>query len=131
MRVLIVDDAEVLVQRLRCSLGEAGGTEIAGHAGNAREATRETRQAKPGAVILDIRRAGGSGSEGLEGWKPYPFPPLVIVLSNYSDPPCRQQCLPSGTRFFSEKSGEFHKVAEVLRSLMETARLAPEQLRKG
>jgi DNA-binding NarL/FixJ family response regulator len=121
MRVLIVDDSEVLVQRLRFSLGEVAGIEIVGQADNAAEAAREIHQSKPDAVILDIRMPGGSGIEVLEGLKKDPFPPIVIVLSNYSDRQYRRKCLASGARFFFDKSAEFHKVAEVLRSLVEAA----------
>jgi DNA-binding NarL/FixJ family response regulator len=45
------------------------------------------------------------------------FKPIVIVLSNYSSRQYRRKCLQSGARFFFDKSAEFHKVAEVLRSL--------------
>ena|SRR5271157_3716937 len=118
MRVLIVDDSEVLVQRLTSRLMEVAGVEIVGHAGNVPDAVREIRRAKPDVVIPDISMPGGSGIDVLESLKKDQFQPIVIMLSNYSDQPYRRKCQKSGARFFFDKSAEFHKVAEVLRSLM-------------
>jgi DNA-binding NarL/FixJ family response regulator len=121
MRVLIADDSQALVQRLTSRLMEVTGVEIVGHAGNVRDALREIRKAKPDVVILDICMPGGSGIDVLESLQKDQSPPLVIVLSNYSDRQYRRKCLQSGACFFFDKSSEFHKVAEVLRSLMEAA----------
>ena len=121
MRVLIVDDSEALVQRLRSSLGEVAGLEIVGHADNATDAALEIRRAKPDVVILDIRMPGGSGIEVLEGLKKDPVQPIVIMLSNYSYRQYRTKCLQGGARFYFDKSHEFHKVAETLRSLIGVA----------
>jgi len=119
MRVLIVDDSEVLVQLLRSSLADVTGIEVVGHANNAVDAARQIRKSKPDVVILDICMPGGSGIEVLEGLKNDEFQPIVIVLSNHSEPQYRKKCLQVGARCFFDKSAEFHKVAEVLRSLME------------
>jgi DNA-binding NarL/FixJ family response regulator len=121
MRVLIVDDSEALVQRLTSSLMEVTGIEIVGHAGNVSDAALEIRKAKPDVVILDIRMPGGSGIDVLEGLKNDPFQPVVIMLTNYSGRQYRRRCLESGARYFFDKSAEFHKVAEVLRGLMDTS----------
>jgi DNA-binding NarL/FixJ family response regulator len=121
MKVLIVDDSEVVVQRLRSSLAEVAGLEIVGQADNVADAVLEIRKLRPDVIILDIRMPGGSGIDVLEGLKAYPRPPIVIMLSNYSDRQYRKKCLQSGARFFFDKSAEFQKVAEVLQSLMNAA----------
>jgi DNA-binding NarL/FixJ family response regulator len=61
---------------------------------------------------------GGSGIDVLESMKKNPSPPIVIMLSNFSGPQYRRRCLEGGARFFFDKSVEFHKVAEVLRGLV-------------
>ncbi len=118
MRVLLVDDSEVLVQRLTARLAEVAGIEIVGHAANVPDAVLEIRRTNPDVVILDLHLPGGSGLDVLEGLKKDQWQPIVIVLSNHSDRQYRRKCLQSGARFFFDKSNEFHKVAEVLRSLM-------------
>jgi len=127
MRVLIVDDSEVLVQCLRSSLAEVAGTEIVGQAASAAEGLRQIRKATPDVVILDICMPGGSGIEVLEGLRNDQFQPIVIVLSNHSEPQYRKKYLRSGARHFFDKSAEFHRVAEVLRSLRDASRSGTEE----
>ena len=43
------------------------------------------------------------------------------MLSNYNYQQFRKKCLQSGARFYFDKSTEFHKVAEVLRGLVDTS----------
>lgn len=119
MRILIADDSEVFVQRLKSSLAEVTGLEIVGTVDNGLDATLEIRKAKPDVVILDIHMPGASGMEVLEWLKKDQFQPIVIVLSNYSDRQYRRKCLEKGARFFFDKANDFHKVPGVLRSLMD------------
>jgi DNA-binding NarL/FixJ family response regulator len=119
MRVLIVDDSEALVARLKSRLAAIAGLEITGYAANVPDAVEEIRKVKPDVVILDISMPGGSGIDVLESVEKNQFQPIVIMLSNFSGPQYRRKCLQGGARFFFDKSAEFHKVAEVLRGLME------------
>lgn len=121
MRVLIADDSDVLVERLRSGLAALTGIEIVGHASNVADAAKEIRRAKPEVVILDIPMPGGSGIDVLKGLVEDELDRIVIVLSNYDHELYRKRCLKRGARFSFNKSAEFHKVAEVLQHLMEAA----------
>jgi DNA-binding NarL/FixJ family response regulator len=118
MRVLIVDDSQVLARCLRSSLANVAGLEIVGHADCVADGIMEIRTAKPDVVVLDIRMPDGSGIEVLESLKTHPSPPTVIMLTNYDFPQFRRKCLESGARYYFDKSTEFHRVGEVLRSLV-------------
>jgi DNA-binding NarL/FixJ family response regulator len=118
MKVLIVDDSQVLARCLRSSLADVAGLEIVGHADCVADGILEIRKAKPDVVILDIRMPDGSGIEVLESLKMHPSPPTVIMLTNYNFPQFRRKCLESGARYYFDKSTEFHRVGEVLRSLV-------------
>ena len=131
MKVLIVDDSDLLVERLTSHLSEVTGIEVVGHAGNAPDASLGIRKMKPDVVILDIRMPGGSGIDVLEGMKNEATKPVVIMLSNYSGRQYRQKCLQSGARFFFDKSAEFHKVAEAVQSLRDAAELEPGLVPRG
>jgi len=121
MRVLIIDDSEILAQCLMLSLGEVAGLEVVGHAENVSDGIRKIRNSKPNAVVLDICMPDGTGMEVLESLKENPYPPIVIILSNYDYPQFRRKCLENGAHFYFDKSTEFHRVAEVLRNLMEVS----------
>lgn len=118
MRVLIVDDSEALVERLRSSLAQVEGLEVVGHAANVADGILEIRQTKPDVVILDIHMPDGSGIEVLDSLKKHPAPPVVIMLTNYNYHQFRKRCLEGGARYYFDKSTEFHMVSEVLRSLL-------------
>jgi len=120
MTVLIVDDSEILVDRLKSSLAEVRGLEVVGQAETVSKATLEIGKAKPDVVVLDIGMPGGSGIDVLESLKKHPFPPIVIMLTNHVDRQYRKKCLNNGASFYFDKSTEFHRVAEVLQNLMET-----------
>lgn len=119
MKVLIIDDSDALVQRLMASLAGVEGLDLVGYATNVADGILEIRRAKPDVVILDIRMPDGSGMEVLETLRKHPAPPIVIMLSNYNYPQFRRKCLRSGARFYFDKSSEFHRVAEVLRDLLQ------------
>jgi DNA-binding NarL/FixJ family response regulator len=119
MKVLIVDDSHVLARCLKSSLADVAGLEIVGHADCVADGILEIRRTQPDVVILDIRMPDGSGIEVLESLKMHPSPPTVIMLTNYDFPQFRRKCLESGARYYFDKSTEFHRVGEVLRSMME------------
>jgi DNA-binding NarL/FixJ family response regulator len=118
MRVLIVDDSEVIVQRLVAMLAEVDGVEIVDQAGTVAAASQAVRNVHPDVVILDIAMPGGSGIDVLEGMKRDQLTPIVIVLTSHGYPQYRKKCLQSGARFFFDKSTEFEKIGEVLRNLI-------------
>ena len=121
MRVLIVDDSDVLAQRLTSSLAEVPRIEVIGAVGNVADAVLKIRESKPDVVILDIALPDGSGIDILEVLKQDMFHPMVIVLSNYTYRQYQKKCRDYGARYYFDKSREFHKVAAVLRGLMEAA----------
>jgi DNA-binding NarL/FixJ family response regulator len=118
MKLLIADDSEVFVHRLESTLAEVTGIEIVGYANNVPDALQEIRKEQPDVVILGLGLQGGSSIDVLEALKEDQFKTIVIVLSNCSFPQYRKKCLRSGARFFFDKSTEFEKVAEVLRTLL-------------
>ena len=133
MKVLIVDDSQVLARCLRSSLAAVAGLEIVGHADCVADGIMEIRKAKPDVVILDIRLPGGSGVDVLEALKEEQFKPIVIVLSDYSFPQYRRKCLQSGAHFYFDKSNEFHKVTELkcCDAWRRPLRLEPELVSRG
>jgi len=118
MKVLIADDSEVFVQRLRQALGEISGVEIVGRARTGAEALRALHGLRPEVMILDIRMPDGTGIDVLKRMKKEEPGPITIVLTNFALPQYRRRCLQLGARFFFDKSADFAEVREVLRGLV-------------
>ena len=114
MKVLIVDDSEVVRERLKAMLSEVTELKNINQAEDVPEAISSFHKLKPEVVILDIRMPGGSGVDVLQEVKKGNCPPLVIVLTNYPYPQYRRKCIEAGADFFFDKSTEFNKVTEVL-----------------
>jgi len=118
MKVLIVDDSEVVRERLRTMLSELKGVEVIGQAESSKEAIGAIRKLKPDAVILDIQMSGGNGIKVLEKIKEEMPSTKVIMLTNYPYPQYRKKCMDAGADYFFDKSTEFEKVIEVVKNMV-------------
>lgn len=63
VRLLIVDDHEVVRQGLVAILGRRTAFEVVGEAGTAAEAVDQARRTRPDLVLMDVRLPDGSGVE--------------------------------------------------------------------
>jgi len=118
MRVFIVEDSEVVRERLITMLSEIKGVEIVGEAENTVEAIKAIREQRPIVVILDLRLTAGNGIEVLKGLRQEQIPAMVIVLTNYPYPQYRKRCMECGADYFFDKSTGFEKVSQVLKQLI-------------
>ena len=119
MKVFIVDDSEIVIERLKTMLSDLKEIEIVGQANNPYDAITGIRALQPDAVILDLQMPGGSGMGVLLSIKRDDSAPAVLILTNYPYPQYRKKCMEAGADFFFDKSTEFERVPEVLKELME------------
>lgn len=118
IKVLIVDDALPVRERLVRHLAAIDGVEIAGEAGTVPEAMNAVRALHPDAVVLDIQMPGGTGIDVLEEIRKSFPETTVIMLTNTPLPQIRRKCLLAGAAHFFDKTCEFEKVADVLREMI-------------
>ena len=117
LKVLIVDDAPLLRERLRGRIAGIEGVEVVGEADTVRHALEEFGRLLPDVITLDIQLPDGSGIEVLEAVKKQRPETHVIVLTNYPLPQFRSRCHRSGAEYFFDKCGEFDRIPQVLREL--------------
>ena len=126
MRVFIVDDSKVVVERLADLLDEVPGVELVGRAGDAPGAIHSILKTIPDAIILDLQMPGGGGLEVLRTIRQRHSSLWVLVCTNYPYPQYREECLAAGANYFLDKSAEFEKIPDILRDLIKkTAKAAP------
>lgn len=119
MKVLIVEDSEIIRQHLMETLAAFTQVEVIGAVEHAAEAKECVRATKPDVLLLDIRLRSGSGIDVLEEIKNDPVRPVVIVITNFSIPQYRMKCLEAGADYFLDKSTEFERVPHIFEELIE------------
>jgi two-component system response regulator DevR len=85
LRILLVDDHEVVRLGVRGLIDRQEGMEVVGEAGTVREAVNQAEQLVPDVVVLDIRLPGGDGLEACRQIKALRPETRIIILTSYPD----------------------------------------------
>ena len=85
LRLLLVDDHEVVRAGLRTLLELERDLEVAGEAPTGEEAIRQARALRPDIVLLDVVMEGIGGVEACRELRSLPQPPRVLMLTSFSD----------------------------------------------
>lgn len=85
LRIILVDDHEVVRLGLRTLLARHPEFEIVDEAGNANEAIEKSLRLKPDIVVLDIRLPGASGIEACRQIVAQQPATKVIMLTSFAD----------------------------------------------
>ena len=85
IRLLMVDDHEVLRLGLRTLFSEAGGFEVVGEAGTMAEALSKAGALDPDVVLMDVRLPDGSGVEACREIRTQRPQTRVLFLTSYAD----------------------------------------------
>jgi two-component system response regulator DevR len=85
LRILLVDDHEVVRLGVRALIDRQPEMEVVGEAGTVREAVSQAEQLLPDVVVLDVRLPGGDGLEACEKIKSQRPETRVIMLTSFPD----------------------------------------------
>ncbi len=85
LKALVVDDEAPARSELRFLLGEAGGVEVVGEAGNAVEALQLIKAIPYDVIFLDIQMPGLSGVQLAEVLSGLSRPPSIIFVTAHSE----------------------------------------------
>lgn len=85
IRLLLVDDHEVLRIGLRTLFSEAGGFQVVGEAGTMAAAVTEAARLKPDVVLMDARLPDGSGVEACRTIRTAHQSTRVLFLTSFAD----------------------------------------------
>ncbi|HEX5149366.1 MAG TPA: response regulator transcription factor [Candidatus Limnocylindrales bacterium] len=85
LRLVVVDDHEVVRQGLVALLDRRDAFQVVGEAGNVEEAMTVVRRMKPDLVIMDVRLPDGSGIEACRDIRSEMPEVRVVILTSYPD----------------------------------------------
>jgi two-component system, NarL family, response regulator DevR len=85
LRIMIVDDHEVVRDGIKALLAEEEGLSLAGEAGGVREAIEQAEWARPDVVVMDIRLPDGSGIDATREIRARLPNTQVLMLTTFAD----------------------------------------------
>lgn len=85
VRIMLVDDHEVVRDGLRALLQPVEGIEVVAEAGSVREALAQARRTHPDVVVMDVRLTDGSGIEATREIRAQWPSTRVLMLTSFAD----------------------------------------------
>ncbi len=85
IKVLIVDDHEMVRMGLTAALGTEDDIDVVADAGDAAAALREAQATQPNVVLMDVRMPGGDGIEACRTLQERMPDVKVVMLTSYTD----------------------------------------------
>jgi DNA-binding NarL/FixJ family response regulator len=126
IRVLIVDDEELVRFGLRTVLEAAGDFEVVGEAANGADGVAAARELEPDVVLTDIRMPVMDGLAATKLILALPNPPQVAVLTTFHVDEYVYAALAAGAAGFLLKDTPPREIAAAVRAVADgTATLSP------
>jgi two-component system, NarL family, response regulator DevR len=127
IRILIVDDHEVVREGLMAMLRPEPDFEVVGHTGHGEMVTELVENARPDVVLLDARLPDVSGVEVCRRLGRTHPGVAVVILTTYTDVELVQECLQAGARGYVVKDVGRFSLKESIRAVSRgQAVLAPQ-----
>ena len=115
LRILLVDDHQVVRLGVRALIDDQPGMAVVGEAGTVREAVRQAKELAPDIVVLDIRLPDGNGVDVCRRIKADLPETRVIILTSFPDDEVIMDAIASGADGYVLKqigSGELVEALE-------------------
>jgi DNA-binding NarL/FixJ family response regulator len=116
--ILIVDDSELIVEKMIGLLEDQDHIRIIIQAGSYPEAAILVDEIQPDVVLMDIVLRESTGIELLRSiQEKYQRSMLPVILTNHAGQHYRDACRKLGAHYFFDKSNEFEAVPVLIREL--------------
>ncbi|MEU9581257.1 response regulator transcription factor [Streptomyces chilikensis] len=117
VKVLLVDDHQVVRRGLRTFLEVQDDIEVVGEAGNGEEGVARAQELRPDVVLLDIRMPGSDGIEALRRLRALGNPARVLVVTSFTERRTVVPALRAGAAGYLYKDVDPDALAAAIRSV--------------
>jgi DNA-binding NarL/FixJ family response regulator len=119
LRVLLVDDQELVRAGLKMILGPEDGFDIVGECGDGAEAVRAVMGARPRAdvVLMDVRMKGMDGTTATSRIREIAGAPPVLVLTTFDDDAVLSAALRAGAAGFLLKDAPADEIIRAVKAV--------------
>ena len=117
IRVLLVDDQNLVRQGVRSLLSLAEGIEVIGEASDGKQALEVIPKLNPDVVLMDMRMPVMSGLEALQALARTQSLPPTIILTTFDDDQLVLAGIKAGARGYLLKDVSLEQLAEAIRSV--------------
>ncbi len=117
MRVILVDDHQVLREGLRALLDEEDDIQVVAEAGSADEAIKQVVAHDPDIVVMDLGLPDRSGLDAIRQIRAEEYPVRIIVLSMHSGRELVMQALQAGSDGYVPKSSAHTDLLQAIRAV--------------
>jgi DNA-binding NarL/FixJ family response regulator len=126
MRVLLADDSDLILERLRDMLGMYKQLEVVASLKNGTDTLEALRVLKPEIAIVDIKMPGLSGLEVLNEIRKEDKTIKFIILTFYSSDYYRQLADKAGTDYFFNKADDFDEISLAVADIICKAKIGAD-----
>lgn len=121
--ILLVDDSELLAERLQRVFEEVENISFAGHVKDIRSALIHIANDTPDVVMIDVHMGGENGLDLLR-YNRNNYPHMInIMTSNMSDRDYYQEiCLQRGAHYYLDKSSDIDHLENLLNKITKLVR---------
>ena len=131
IKVLIVDDHQVVRQGLRTFLELTDGIQVVGEAGDGQEAIELTKQVRPDVILMDLVMPGLDGISAIATIKSLGIGSRVIALTSFTEDDKVFPAIQAGASSYLLKDVSPEALVEAIRAVQRgEARLHPQIMRK-
>ncbi|MFD3518764.1 response regulator [Streptomyces sp. NPDC058657] len=117
MRVLLVDDHQVVRRGLRTFLEVQDDIEVVGEAGDGAEGVARAESLRPDVVLMDIKMPGTDGIEALRKLRELANPARVLIVTSFTEQRTVVPALRAGASGYVYKDVDPDALAGAIRSV--------------
>lgn len=117
VRILLVDDSEIVRMGVRMALADVEGLEVVGEAATADESVERAREMLPDIVLMDVRLPDRSGIEACRDILAENASTRVIMLTSYADDEAVLASILAGAQGFVMKEVSIEALTTSIRAV--------------